>query len=227
MRRFETAHLTRSLDTCDATHLAPAIPAFEDCFGAFGRGAIFQTDSGPRAVEDLWPGDRILTASHGMQTLMWRGHMQIVPRSNRTNPQSGAMVRITVEAMGLSRPGSDLVLGPSARIAHRAAGTHRLTGDETAFVPARDFVDQTSVIALQPVAPVHVYQLGFADHCRLTVNGIEVESLHPGLPHQLNMRSDVAGLLMSLFPHKAALSDFGPLLHPRIAMRDLDLFSAA
>jgi hypothetical protein len=227
MRRYEVAHLTTSLETHEFHRLAPASPVFEDCFGALGRGAILQTDSGPRAVEDLWPGDRILTVSHGMQTLQWRGQMQIVPRSTQMRPEIGTMVRITSEAMGLSRPAQDLVLGPTARIAHRAPGTQRLTGDEVAFVPARDFVDHCSVIALQPIAAVHAYQLGFADHAAVSVNGIEVETLHPGLPHQLNLRGETAATLMALFPHKSTLSDFGPLLHPRIALRDLDLFSAA
>ena len=227
MRRYEVAHLTPSNHVNDFSHLAPAIPAFEDCFGALGRGAILQTESGPRAVEDLWPGDRVMTASHGPQTLLWLGQMQIVPRSTQTRSEIGTMTRITAEAMGLSRPSTDLVLGPTARIAHRAPGTQRLTGDEIVFVPARDFVDQCSVVALQPVAPVHAYQLGFADHCSISVNGIEVETLHPGLPHRLNLRSDIAALLMQLFPHKQTLGDFGPLLHPRIALRDLDLFTAA
>ena len=227
MRSYEVAHLTTSQDVSEFTQLAPAISVFEDCFAALGRGAILQTDTGPRAVEDLWPGDRVLTVSHGMQVLLWKGAMQIVPRSSQTRAEIGTMTRITAEAMGLSRPATDLVLGPTARIAHRAPGTRRLTGDHVAFVPARDFVDQCNVVALEPIAPVHAYQLGFADHATVAVNGVEVETLHPGLPHQLNLRPDIGALLMQLFPHKAALSDFGPLLHPRIALRDLDLFSAA
>ena len=227
MRRYEVAHLTTSHDLEEFSQLAPAVPVFEDCFGALGRGAILQTDTGPRAVEDLWPGDRVLTESHGLQVLLWKGTMQIVPRSTQARPEICMMTRITAEAMGLSRPASDLVLGPTARIAHRAPGTRRLTGDDTAFVPARDFVDHCSVVALQPIAPVQAYQLGFADHASIAVNGIEVETLHPGLPHRLNLRPEMGALLMQLFPHKAALSEFGPLLHPRIALRDLDLFSAA
>lgn len=227
MRRYEIAHLTTLSHVEEISCLAPASAAFEDCFAALGRGAIVQTDSGPRAVEDLWPGDRILTASHGMQILQWRGMVQIVPGSQSTRREMATMTRLTADALGWSRPTSDLVLGPSARLAHRAPGTSRLTGDDVAFVPVRDFIDQSQVIELTPVAPVHAYQLGFADHCSLMVNGVELESLHPGLPHRLNMQSNMATLLMSLFPHKATLADFGPLLHPRIALRDLDLFAVA
>ncbi len=227
MRSYEVAHLTHSGETAAFSRLAPAIPLFEECFGALGRGAIVQTDTGQRAVEDLWPGDRVLTVSHGMQTLLWRGMMQIVPRSTQTRTEIGTMVRIMSEAFGWARPASDLVLGPTARIAHTAPGTRRLTGDDTAFVPARDFVDHTSVIALQPVAPVHAYQLGFADHAKVCVNGIEVETLHPGLPHLIRLPAEVVAQLLALFPHMTSLAAFGPLLHPRVTLRDLDLFSAA
>jgi hypothetical protein len=102
-----------------------------------------------------------------------------------------------------------------------------LTGSEVTFVPARDFIDGSSIIELKPIAPVHCYQLGFDDHERISVNGIELETLHPGLPHMMQMRQDMQLLFMSLFPHKQRLSDFGPLLHPRINMRDLDLFAVA
>jgi len=33
--------------------------------------------------------------------------------------------------------------------------------------------------------------------------------------------------LVSLFPHKSSLADFGPMLHPRINLRDLDLYDVA
>ncbi len=227
MRRYGVAHLTPSLEVHETLRLAPAIPVFESCFAALGHGALLHTDTGPRAVEDLWPGDRVMTASHGLQTLLWRGHIQTVPRTAAGDTPQTPLIRVTAEAMGLNRPATDLILGGSARIAHRGPGARRLTGDDTVFVPASDLVDQTSVIALHPVRPVNTYQLGFAAHVRMMVSGIEVESLHPGLPHRLMLRPDMAGLLMSLFPHKTVLSDFGPLLHPRIALRDLDLFAVA
>ena len=55
----------------------------------------------------------------------------------------------------------DLVLGPAARMLHTHHGVRTLTGSEAAFVPARDFIDGSSIIELRPIAPVHVYQLGF------------------------------------------------------------------
>lgn len=227
MRKYEVAHLTPTYEIEDFTRIAPAAPLFEDAFAAIGRGAIIQTDNGPVAVEDLLPGDKVKTASNGYQTLRWRGTMTIVPGAQNKRPEMGTMTRLTADAMGYGRPGADLVLGPSARVLHKAPGIKTLTGSDVAFVPVRDFIDGSSIIELRPIAPVHCYQLGFDNHESLSVNGVEIETLHPGLPHKMQMRQDMQLLFMSLFPHKRHLSDFEHLLHPRIGLRDLDLFAVA
>lgn len=227
MRRYEIAHLTPSGGIADLQHLAPATQVFEDAFAAIGRGGVVQTADGPRAVEDLLPGDEVQTVTNGYQSLLWIGSITIVPGAQNTRYEMGTLTRITADALGLSRPSPDLILGPSARIAHKAPGIRTLTGSEAALVPARDFIDQTQIIELTPATPVQVYQLGFAQHERFAVNGVEIESLHPGLAHTLNLRADAMALLMTLFPHKESLFDFGSMALPRIRLRDLDLFDAA
>lgn len=227
MRKYEVTYLTDDNQIEDFSRIAPAATPFEEAFAAIGRGAILQTEMGPVAVEDLLPGDKIKTESNGYQTLKWRGTMTIVPGSQNKRAEMGTMTRLTSDAMGFGKPGQDLVLGPSARVAHKAPGVKTLTGNDVAFVPVRDFIDGSSIIELKPIAPVHCYQLGFDNHERINVNGVEIESLHPGLPHTIPMRQDMLMLFMSLFPHKNRLSDFHSLLHPRINLRDLDLFAVA
>jgi hypothetical protein len=225
MRKYEVAHLTSSYDIEDFTRIAPAAAVFEDCFAAIGRGAIVQTRTGSVAVEDLLPGDKVKTSTNGFQTLRWRGSMTIVPGARNKRPEMGTMTRLTADSLGYGRPGLDLVLGPSARILNKAHGVRTLTGSDQAFTPARDFIDGSSIIELRPIAPVHCYQLGFDSHEQINVNGVEIETLHPGLPHLVQMRSDMQLLFMSLFPHKRNLADFEALLHPRINLRDLDMFA--
>ena len=227
MRKYEVIYAAEDGQIEEFSRIAPAATPFEEAFAAIGRGAIVQTEMGPVAVEDLLPGDRVKTESSGYQTLRWRGTMTIVPGSQNKRPEMGTMTRLTAEAMGYGKPGSDLVLGPSARLLHKAPGIKTLTGSEVAFVPVRDFIDGSSIIELKPIAPVHCYQLGFDRHERISVNGVEIETLHPGLPHTIPMRQDMLVLFMSLFPHKQRLTDFDALLHPRINRRDLDLFAVA
>lgn len=227
MRKFEVAHLTPSGDIGDFTRIAPALPAFEAAFSAFARGGIVQTEAGPVAVEDLLPGDRVRTEENGFQTLLWRGAMTVIPNAPGQSPAMGHVTRIAAETLGYARPSTDLVLGPTARLYHRAPGVKVLTGREGAFIPARDFVDGVSVVELTPLSPVQVFHLGFAGHERLTVSGIEVESYHPGPLHALGLRGEMLALFLSLFPHVTELEDFGTPQYPRIRRADLDLFDAA
>ncbi len=226
MRKYEVAHLTPSLEIRETTRVAPALPAFEDAFAAFGRGAMLRGENGPIAIEDVLPGDRVVT-SLGTQTLLWRGIMAIVPDAKDMRAHMGAMTRITTDAMGYGRPAHDLVLGPAARLLHRSPAAKVLTGQDAVLVPARDFIDGSQLIALRPVAAVSCYQLGFARHCCVNVNGIDVETLHPGPAHMLGLRGDMYDLFIAMFPHIKTLGAFGALVAPRLRREDLDLVTAA
>lgn len=227
MRRIEVACLGSTGDHQDISRLVPAIPVFEEAFAAFARGTLLQTQRGLTAIEDLWPGDQIRTVDHGFQTLLWRGSTMIVPHAQGQDATMGRLTRIPADALGIARPMHDLVLGPRARLAHRAPGIRALTGKDIALIPARDFIDGNNVIELTPPGAVPVFHLGFAAHERIIANGVEVESYHPGPPHAMGLRQDLAELFLSCFPHMADLAAFGPPALPRLRLNDLDLFNVA
>ncbi len=222
LRHYETLHLDGRGNMIETTRLAPSTPLFENAFSAFARGAVFRTSLGPRAVEDLLPGDIIETAN-GMTELRWKGSMLIVPNAGNDTP----LVRIGADALGMMRPQMDVVLGPAARIHHRFAGVKQVTGQSSALTLATDFCDGVAITEMRPAAPVQVFHLAFDRHEILSVGGIEVESYHPGPEHLVSVRGNMLELFLTMFPHINELSDFGPLSRPRISLRDLDLFSAA
>jgi hypothetical protein len=225
MRRYDICYLDQNDQIVDRTLHAPALPAFEDAFSALGHGALLQTRNGPMAVEDLLPGDLIRLADGSYDTLLWRGSITIKPEVNSTQANPLMLTRITADALGMHRPAPDLVLGPSARLLHKAGGIQRLTGKSSAYVPVSDFRDGNQFIALQPAAPVNVYQLGFACQQGMLVNGVEIESLHPGTVFALGLRGELLAQYMALFPHKHCFDDFGEMRHPRLRLRDLDLLT--
>lgn len=228
MRKVEVVHLSPSNnDILDFSRIVPALPAFEDAFAAFARGTLMSTDRGLVAVEDLIPGDSVRTVDSGFQTLLWHGRTLIVPHVSGQDPVMGRLTRIAADALGIARPMTDLLLGPRARLVHRAPGIRKLTGQELALVPARDFVDGINLIDLTLHSATPVYHLGFAGHHRLIANGVEVESFHPGPIHALGLRGDLRDLYLSCFPHVQSLDDFGPVLLPRLRLSDLDLFNVA
>jgi len=227
MRKYEVAHLTPSQTIENMTKFAPAMAAFENAFAAFGRGAVLQTKTGPMAIEDLLPGDDVLTVEHGYQTLLWHGSMIVAPGAQNPRPEIGTMTRITADALGLARPAYDLVLGPAARMRHTTPAAQVLTGTPDVLIPVRDFIDGEQLIELRPIAPVHCYQIGFAEHACVNINGIEVETLHPGPAHALGLGPDMLVHFMQLFPHIRRPTDFGPLVAPRLRKADLDLVMVA
>jgi len=232
MRSYEVVHLLPNGDIDDFTRLAPATPAFENSFGAIARGGVLKTDRGTVAIEDILPGDAVKTVENGFQTVLWRGAMSVVPSASLpASATSGAsthktpstkLIRMASDALGIARPMTDLLLGPYARLYHRSPTLQRVTGKEAAFVPAADFIDGINVVEVQPPTAVQVFQLGFAAHERIAVNGVEIDSQNPGARHEFGLRGEMLDLYMTLFPHMDRIEDFGLLTHPRLSLRDLD-----
>lgn len=227
MRRYEVSHLLSNGDIDEFNRIAPAIPAFEDGFAAMARGCLLTTDRGTVAIEDILPGDKVKTVTNGFQTVLWRGSITIHPAESEPSQSSGKLTRLSGDALGIGRPMPDLLLGPSARLYHRTPAIEHITGHGAAFVPATDFIDGDAIFEVSPPSPVPVFQLGFAAHERIVANGVELDSYNPGVRHQLGLRGDMLELYLSLFPQVETLDDFGLLMHPRMSLRDIDLFDVA
>ena len=222
MRRYEIVHLLPNGDIDDFSQIAPANRAFEDSFGAIARGGLLKTNRGTMAIEDILPGDQVMTVTHGFQTVKWRGAMTIVPNAEGQDPRMGKLTRVSAGALGLARPAQDLLLGPSARLYQQSPNLLRITGHDAAFVPAEDFIDGINIVEIQPQTSVQAFQIGFDAHERILVNGIELDSHNPGARHQLGLRGEMLDIYLSLFPHVSRIEDFGMLMHPRMSLRDLD-----
>lgn len=207
--RCQIAWLTRRGDVEEAERMVPGTALFSEALGAVVRGGIVATTSGPVAVEDLIPGDEIHTSS-GPRTLLWKG-AQTVVRTTR----SRMLYRIPADALGLERPTLDLLLGPGARILSRRGQVAAAFEGDAAFVPISMLVDGMTVIGIAPVSAVQTFHLGFREHCTFAVNGVELESVHPGRLG-LSLDDEFLALYMRLFPHLSCPADFGPLALPRL-----------
>ncbi len=222
MRRYEILALDREGNLVDEVRAAPAHPVFDSTFTAIARGALVMTEAGPTAVEDLVPGMRVETRDAGYQTLMWRGSALMQPRIKEGVPLPG-LYRITIESFGPQRPSPDLVLGPGARLVWRSPELIERIGTDAALLPIGVFDDSFNVVRIAPASPVRVFHLGFRRHHVIAVNGLEIETVHPGPDALARMGSEVARIYLSLFPHLAHLSDFGPLALPRLSREAAEL----
>ncbi|SFK02476.1 Hint domain-containing protein [Celeribacter neptunius] len=222
LRRYDIQWLARNGDLHDKDISAPAIPIFESAFNAFARGALLPTPTGPVAVEDLLPGDLIETVDQGVQRVQWIGSMPLDThgaRSEAAKPER--LYRITADTFGLGRPAPDLMLGAGARYLLRADALKAYLGVSEAMAPVPSLVDGVSVIEVTPISTVRSYHIALSRHSLIRVNGVELESYHPGTTLSGQLLSELRPRFMELFPYLESLPGFGPLCQPRLSPTDL------
>ena len=218
-RRFETEWLQDGEIHSDMV-VAPALPAFEQAFGAFTHGVLVQTTEGPVAVEDLLPGMHLECASGRSSQLMWKGAITLVPGAPTLNETPDKLYRVMTDAFGLARPSQDQTFGPHARRLDRDAKIRAAIGSEAALAPLSAMVDGHAVIEVTPVTATRVYHLVCERHEMILAAGLEVETFHPGPDTPLSLPEEVLSLFMSFFPHMTSFRDFGRLAAPRLTEDD-------
>jgi hypothetical protein len=222
LRRYDILWRAPNGDICETPQNAPALPVFEAAFNAFARGALIPTVAGPVAIEDLLPGDKVVTIDNGVQRVEWIGSKMLDTHGTRA-PEARAerLYRITADTFGLGRPSPDLMLGGGARYLLQADALKSWLGTAQALAPITGMVDGVSVIEITPISTVRSYHLVLERHSLIRVNGVELESYHPGTSATGQLQGDLRARFMALFPHLGTLGDFGALAYPRLTPGDL------
>ena len=154
----------------------------------FTPGTLIETAGGPRPVETLEPGDRLLTRDHGLQPLVWRGetrlsgaelylHPQLRPVRLRAGALNAAWRHAGAEAPRL--PERDLLVSPSHRLLLPAPAG--LFGASETLVRARDLIDHRQIrrdFAQDALVYIHLL---LPHHEILFAEGLPCESFHPAL----------------------------------------------
>ncbi|QBF30926.1 Hint domain-containing protein [Thalassococcus sp. S3] len=227
MRRYDVAALLLNGDTRQIRQVAPALPLFEDAFCAFARGSLVETQHGPLAIEDILPGDRILTASGHLEPVLWIGTTTVQPGQTTASRRDLRLTRFMADSFGMARPMSDVITGPAARVLHTPEHLRALSAGAQVLTPVQAFQDGVNVIETTPPTPVQLYHICLERHAVIRVGGLEMETYHPG-PALLRTASHaMRGLFLNLFPHLGTLSDFGLLAYPRSGDGQADSISAA
>lgn len=191
----------------------PALPLFEQAFGAFARGTLIQTPKGNVAIEDLLPGDLVITGAGIAAPIRWIGSCAFGPRDAT---RRGSMTRIMTDTFGLGRPAGFLTLGPAARILRTPVHLQSMLHTEPHLTAARDFIDGVNVIGVISPTPIRLYHLMLERHATVRASGLVCETFHPGTAISRMGTNPTSELLLSLFPQLERLSGFGSLAHPRL-----------
>lgn len=211
-RTYEVAALRADGSRTVGTFKAPALPLFESAFSAFARGVVLTTPKGGVAIEDLLPGDWLSTSSGDPAQVVWIGSSNFVPAdTGRRMP----LIRIMADTFGQNRPGSFVTVGPAARLLQTPAHLRGTTGGGLMLTRASAFVDNVNVIEVVPPTPIRLFHICLTRHAAVDVGGIEMETFHPGIGATRQVTHAQRDLFLSMFPHIAHVTDFGPLAHPR------------
>ncbi len=215
LRRYEVASLLPNGNPAETRHIAPALPLFEQAFTAFTRGSLIETDFGPVAIEDLYPGDRVLTRDGSYQPLIWKGMTTMVPGHKAATGAQLSLTSFMADSLGMEKPMSCVVTGPSARLLRTPIHLRHAEGDSPLLTPVVEFIDGMNIVETTPPAPVDMYHLCLAQHAVIKVGGLEFETYHPG-PDALKLVSyPIKTLFLNMFPHADKISDFGALAFDR------------
>jgi hypothetical protein len=216
-RTYEVAALREDGSLYIGQSTAPAMPLFEDAFSAFTHGSLIQTTMGPVAVEDLQPGDMVNTATGEAAELIWVGTSTFSPAdAGKRTP----LIRIMPDALGQSRPERSLTVGPGARILHTPANLRSVADGRQLLTPAAKLIDGVNVIEISPPTPTRLFHICLSRHAVINVDGIEMETYHPGAAAPREVSHSLRDRFISMFPRISHLSDFGPLAHARAPEAD-------
>jgi len=211
----------------EVPHIFPDMPDLATACAAFARGTLIATDSGQVAVEDLQPGDRIMTRDNEAASLRWIGSTAINYRADTAHSKEGSL-RVLTGALGHQHPQTDLILHHDTRVVVDHPICAMQHGVRSALVPARALADFDSIITLRPIGAVEFFNLILDRHQIIFANGLETESYHPG-PEICALHSgEMHHHMAHLFPWmEGRLERFGPMALPRLCETEVAALTQA
>lgn len=182
----------------------------------FAAGTRILTPQGPVAVEDLAPGDLVLTMDAGPQPLRWIGRRRKVFGHGVHRHQP---VVLPAGAMGQGLPVRDLHLSPQHRVLLRGTAAH----PRGVLAKAKGLIGRAGVRQDTGCTSVLYLQLLLDRHHILFAEGLATESFYPGPFALTTLAPTDQARLEALFP--GLLNDpaavYGPMARPELKLREI------
>ena len=178
----------------------------------FVRGTRIKTDMGEVSIEDLQPGDRVLTLDNGYQPIRWIGSSQ------RQAVGALAPIRIAAGALGNER---DLLVSPQHRMLLRGWQASLMFGEAEVLVAAKALVNDRT-IRVQEGGTVEYFHMLFDRHEIVFAEGAASESFHPGQQGWKALDEGTRVEILDLFPELAdgGFDGYGPAA--RLSLKDYE-----
>lgn len=162
----------------------------ENVIICFTDGSLIRTPYGDRPIEDLRPGDLVLTRDHGPQPLRWIGASKV------RGTGLLAPIEFARGAFGNDRP---LLVSPQHRMLYEGGLATFYFDAREVMVPAKHLVNGTTIREVTREAVTYIHLL-FDRHEVIWANGAASESFHPGAEGLEAIDAPARDELFRLFP---------------------------
>ena len=142
----------------------------------FATDTLIATPSGEKRIQELMPGDRILTADSGPVPVRFVRKRSFDLTYFEKNPRH-LPVLIKAGSLGGGLPKRNLRLSPQHRLLARSKVVERMFGSREILVPAAALVGCPGIIKERAESPVTYYHILLDHHHIVHAEGAEAESL--------------------------------------------------
>lgn len=164
----------------------------------FVGGTLIETAKGQVAIEQLAPGDLVMT-DNGPKPIRWIGSRKLGTGVLATRPNLRP-IRIKAGALGHEMPETDLVVSPQHRVLVRSAIAQRMFGAERVLVAAKQLLELDGIDIAEDLAEVEYFHLMFDQHEVILSNGAKTESLYAGRQALLAVGEGARKEIFAIFP---------------------------
>lgn len=169
----------------------------------FITGAMIETAAGPRAIEDLKPGDQIVTRDNGLSPLRWIGRRRISAMCDARAP-----ILFRKGTLGCTR---DMRVSPQHRMVISGWRARVLFSTDEVMARAKDLLNGETIIS-QPEPEVEYWHLLLDRHEVIYADGAPTESFMPGDEGLTAIGEGAREEVFELFPElRSRPTTFGPV----------------
>lgn len=163
----------------------------------FTPGTLVDTQFGPRAIETLLPGDRVLTRDRGFQPIRWIGRKTFGTAELQANAALHPIL-FRKGSLGPAQPARDMMVSRQHCMLQDGARAGLYFGEDEVFVRALHMVGLPGVTAalVQEVTYLH---LMFDHHEVILADGVWSESFQPAARNIGGLDEDARAELLAVF----------------------------
>ena len=173
----------------------------ENVIPCFTPGTTIATPKGERLVEELEPGDKVITRDNGIQEIAWVGHKFMDGKQLATNPHLKPVL-IKAGALGGGLPERDMLVSPNHRVLVASELTQLYFEEREVLAAAKHMTGTDGIHALDVMNTTYVHFM-FERHEVVLSNGAWTESFQPGDYSLKGIGNSQRNEIFELFPELA------------------------